>query len=74
MHITYFITLIGKDSGTKSVCIHIHLSGMKILLKGRETVDNYIEILNSYKNILKDRNEHINKLFEEIKTIKKLKV
>ena len=47
---------------------------MKILLKGRETVDNYIEILNSYKNILKDRNEHINKLFEEIKTIKKLKV
>lgn len=51
-----------------------YLSGMKILLKGNETVDNYFEILNSYRNILQERNEHINKLFEEIKTIKKLKV
>ena len=47
---------------------------MKILLKGNETVDNYAEILNSYRNILNERNEHINKLFQEIKTIKKLKV
>ena len=51
-----------------------YLSGMKILLKGNETVDNYAEILNSYRNILNERNEHINKLFQEIKTIKKLKV
>ena len=51
-----------------------YLSGMKCLLSGYETVDNYLEVLNSYRNILKERNEHINKLFAEIKDIKKLKV
>lgn len=51
-----------------------YLEGMKCLLIGEETIDNYLEILNSYRNIVKTQNEHINKLFEEIKTIKKLKV
>lgn len=51
-----------------------YLNGMKILFKGNETVDNYMEVLNSHRNIIKERNEHINKLFAEIKTIKKLKV
>lgn len=51
-----------------------YLEGMKYLLTGQETIDNYLEILNSYRDIVKTKNEHINKLFEEIKTIKKLKV
>jgi len=51
-----------------------YLNGMKCLLTGNETIDNYLEILNSYKNITNEKNEHIKKLFEEIKIIKKLKV
>lgn len=51
-----------------------YLNGMKCLLIGNETVENYIEILNSYRNIVESRNAHIKKLFEEIKIIKKLKV
>ena len=47
---------------------------MKYLLIGDETVENYSEILNSYRNIVNIKNEHIKKLFEEIKVIKKLKV
>ena len=51
-----------------------YLNGMKCLLTGQETVENYAEILNSYKNILKTKSEKIDKLFGEIKTLKKLKV
>ena len=51
-----------------------YLEGMKYLLVGQETIDNYTEILDSYKNIVKSKNEHINKLFEEIKAIKKIKI
>ena len=50
-----------------------YLNGMKCFLIGQETVDNYSEILNSYRNIFKAKNEHIKNLFEEIKSIKKLK-
>lgn len=51
-----------------------YLNGMKYLLTGNETVENYYEILNSYRSIVESRNAHIKKLFEEIKIIKKLKV
>lgn len=51
-----------------------YLEGMKVLLKKDETVDNYSEILNYYRNIVETKNAQIKKLFEEIKTIKKLKV
>ena len=51
-----------------------YLEGMKYLLVGQETIDNYTEILDSYRNIVKSKNEHINKLFEEIKAIKKIKI
>ena len=50
-----------------------YLEGMKCLLIGQETVSNYSEILNSYKNFVKKKSEQIDKLFDEIKTIKKLK-
>ena len=51
-----------------------YLEGMKVLLVGQETVENYKEVLDSYRNITSERNAKINKLFEEIKSIKKLKV
>lgn len=51
-----------------------YLEGMKYLLIGQETVDNYTEILNSYRDIVRTKKEHIKNLFDEIKTIKKLKV
>ena len=51
-----------------------YLEGMKYLLIGQETVDNYSEILNSYRNIVETKNTHIKQLFEEIKIMKKLKI
>ena len=51
-----------------------YLEGMKCLLVGRETIENYAEILNSYRNIVTDKTAHINKLFDEVKTMKKLKI
>ena len=59
-----------NDEKTKNY----YLEGMKCLLVGRETVENYSEILNSYKNILENKNKHIKNLFDEINVIKKLKV
>lgn len=51
-----------------------YLEGIKYLLIGQETIDNYLEILTSYRDIVKTKNEHIDKLFGEIKAIKKLKI
>ena len=51
-----------------------YLEGMKCLLISQETVDNYSEVLSSYKNIYKTKTEHIAQLSKEIKIIKKLKV
>ena len=51
-----------------------YLNGMKYLLIGQETIDNYEEILNSYRRIVKEKKEHIDKLFNEIKIMKKLKI
>ena len=51
-----------------------YLEGMKCLLVGVETVDNYSEILASYRNIIEEKSALIDKLFDEIKVIKKMKV
>ena len=59
-----------KDDKTKNY----YLEGMKQLLTTKETVDNYTEFLNSYKNILQEKQDNIQHLFEEIKIIKKLKI
>ena len=58
-----------KDDKTKNY----YLEGMKGLMTGRETVENYSEILESYQNILNTKNLQIDNLFAEIKAIKKLK-
>lgn len=51
-----------------------YLNGMKLLMIDRETVDNYSEILNSYRNITEEKSQLVKDLFKEIKSIKKLKV
>lgn len=39
-----------------------------------ETIDNFEQALNEYKVSYKDRKEHISKLYQETKEIKKLRV
>lgn len=51
-----------------------YLEGMKCLLTGQETVDNYSEVLESYRNIVKLKSEQIDRLFDEIKIMKKMKI
>lgn len=51
-----------------------YLEGMKCLLTGQETVNNYSEVLEAYRNIVKRKSEQIDKLFDEVKTMKKMKV
>lgn len=59
-----------KNDKTKNY----YLEGIKLLLIDKETVENYSDILNSYRNIVKSKTEHIDNLFNEIKIIKKLRV
>ena len=51
-----------------------YLEGMKILLKGNETIDNYQHLYNEYQEAYKKRKAIIDNLYNEIKIIKKLKV
>ena len=51
-----------------------YLEGMKCLLIGQETIENYDEVLTSYRNIVNEKTALIDKLFKEIKVFKKLKV
>ena len=51
-----------------------YLEGMKILLKGRETLENYQHFYDEYKEAYKKRKAIIDNLYNEIKIIKKLKV
>lgn len=48
--------------------------GIKELLDKNETIENYKDILYEYQDALKLRQERIEKLYSEIKKIKKLKV
>ena len=51
-----------------------YYEGMKMLLKGNETVDNYLPIYEEYKDAYEKRKAIIDNLYKEIKIIKKLKV
>lgn len=62
--------LDAKDSKKQNY----YLEGMKCLLVGQETVENYAEVLSSYRNIVSEKSALIDKLFDEIKVFKKLKV
>ena len=50
------------------------LEGMKMYLKPDETVENYRQIYEEHKIAYKTRKAEIDNLYEELKTIKKLKV
>ena len=51
-----------------------YLEGIKMLLKGYETLDNYMEMYEQYKDAYTKRKAIIDNLDKEIKIIKKLKV
>ena len=51
-----------------------YLEGIKMLLKGQETVDNYQHLYDEYINAYKTRKAIIDNLYHEIKVIKTLKV
>ena len=51
-----------------------YLEGMKCFLVGNETVENYSDILSSYRNIVEEKSALIQKLFKQIKVIKKMRV
>ena len=50
------------------------LEGIKMLLSQDETVDNFLAILEEYRIALRNKEDAIDKLRNEIKIIKKLKV
>lgn len=50
------------------------LNGMKVLFAKDENIDNYENILQDYKNALSNKKLMIDRLYDEIKVIKKLKV
>ena len=47
---------------------------MQLLLQQGETFDNYTQVLAEYEHALVIRKDRIDKLYEEIKIIKKLKI
>lgn len=63
-----------RDSASKPEKKDYYFTGMKILLQKNETLQNYEQILEEYKNALVIRNKRIEDLYNEIKIVKRLKV
>ena len=51
-----------------------YLAGMKMLLQSGESLDNYKQVLEEYKNALEVRKKRIADLYHEIRIIKRLRV
>ncbi len=51
-----------------------YLNGIKVLFKKGETLENYEKVLEEYKTTVENKKFMINKLYDEIGIIKKLKV
>lgn len=51
-----------------------YYEGMKLLFQKGETMENYAQILDEYKQALVNRKDMIDRLYQEIKIIKKLRV
>lgn len=62
------------EKSDKEKTKNYYLEGMKMLLQEGETLENYQKILDEYRNALVVRQDRIQKLYNEIKIIKKLKV
>lgn len=67
----YFIKM---ENSKKEKDKEYFLEGIKLMLSQGETIDNFKVILSEYINALNTKQENINKLYKEIKIIKKLKV
>lgn len=63
-----------RDSSKKPSTKDYYTAGMKLLLEQGETLENYKQVLSEYENALVIRKDRIDKLYNEIKIIKKLKV
>ena len=62
------------DKAKKDKDKQYFLEGIKLLLSDNETIDNFMNVLEEYKSSLNNKNLMIDKLNNEIKIIKKLKV
>ncbi len=62
------------DNSNKEKTKNYYHEGMRLLLQEGETFENYDTILNEYKEALVNRNNLIQRLYDEIKIIKRLRV
>lgn len=62
------------DNSNKEKTKDYYHEGMRLLLQPEETIENYLQILKEYRQALKIREDIIDKLYKEIKIIKKLRV
>lgn len=62
------------EKATKEKQKNYYQEGIRMLLKREETMENYRQILAEYKQAYQLRTDVIQKLYQEIKIIKKLKV
>ena len=67
----YFIKM---ENSKKEKDKEYFLGGINLMLSLGETVDNYKQILKEYNDALIQKEDSVNKLYKEIKIIKKLKV
>lgn len=65
---------IAMDKAKKEKDKNYYLEGMKQLLKTDETIDNYTNLYEEYKEAYNKRKAIIENLYNEIKIIKKLKI
>ena len=65
---------IAMDKAKKEKDKTYYLEGMKQLLKTEETIDNYTNLYEEYKEAYNKRKSIIENLYNEIKIIKKLKI
>ncbi len=62
------------EASNKENTKEYYLEGIHLLLQDGETIENYTQILEEYKNALVIRQNVIKQLYDEIKIIKKLRV
>lgn len=62
------------EASNKEKTKEYYLEGLQLLLQEGETMENYAQILEEYRNALVIRQDVIKQLYEEIKIIKKLRV
>lgn len=66
----YFIKM---ENSKKEKDKKYFLEGIKLMLAQGETIENYTDILKEYNDALQAKQENVDKLYKEIKIIKKLK-